>query len=97
MLSKLGHLAPLKFGLIHAASGLGLLRFESLSKEQLTQIRELCQEQGGFLSVLEASVAFKQAIDVWGYAGNALDVMKKIKQQFDPENLLSPHRFVNGI
>jgi glycolate oxidase FAD binding subunit len=98
MLNKLSHLAPsLKLGLIHAASGLGLLRFQSLSPERLMQIRELCQAQGGFLSVLAAPVAFKQSIDVWGYAGNALDAMQKIKQQFDPENLLSPHRFVNGI
>ncbi|WAL60937.1 FAD-binding oxidoreductase [Thermocoleostomius sinensis] len=97
MLSKLGHLAPLSFGLIHAASGLGLLRFDTLSLEQLAQARALCQVEGGFLSVLAAPVAFKQSIDVWGYVGNAFATMKNLKQQFDPENLFSPHRFVNGI
>ena len=84
-------------GCIYAGSGLGMLRFSNLNALALLKLRELCQAQGGFLTVLEAPHALKQTLDVWGYSGNALDLMQKIKHQFDPENLLSPRRFVGGI
>jgi glycolate oxidase FAD binding subunit len=60
-------------------------------------MRALCQTQGGFLTLLEAPVSLKQQIDAWGYNGNTIDLMRSIKQQFDPKNILSPHRFVGGI
>jgi glycolate oxidase FAD binding subunit len=46
---------------------------------------------------LEAPISLKRQLDVWGYKGNALNVMRQIKQQFDPKNILSPERFVAGI
>ncbi|HEY9884401.1 MAG TPA: FAD-binding oxidoreductase, partial [Thermosynechococcaceae cyanobacterium] len=83
---------------IHAASGLGRLLLDAATPpETLLNIRSFCQENGGFLSILQAPVALKQAIDVWGYNGNALYLMRQLKQQFDPFNRLSPHRFVGGI
>jgi len=83
---------------IHAASGLGRLLIDAnISPEALQQVRAICQENQGFLSVLEAPLSLKQQFDVWGYSGNGLDVMRQIKQQFDPNSLLSPHRFVGGI
>ncbi|MCL1467885.1 FAD-binding oxidoreductase [Argonema galeatum A003/A1] len=85
-------------GLIHAGSGLGLLRFNPENAlDCVTKMRSHCQSHSGFLTVLEAPISFKQQLDVWGYSGNALDLMRQIKQQFDPENILSPHRFVAGI
>jgi glycolate oxidase FAD binding subunit len=36
-------------------------------------------------------------MDVWGYPGNALELMRRIKAQFDPRDRISPHRFVGGI
>ncbi|HEY9662213.1 MAG TPA: FAD-binding oxidoreductase, partial [Allocoleopsis sp.] len=69
----------------------------TLSTGVLYQLRQRCQEEGGFLSVLEAPIALKQKFEVWGYAGNALEPMRTLKQQFDPANLFSPHRFVGGI
>lgn len=86
-------------GLIHAGSGLGLLRFENpeVKKQTILEMRNFCQSQQGFLTVLEAPLAFKENFDVWGYGGNALDLMRQIKQQFDPDNIFSPHRFVGGI
>lgn len=82
-------------GLVHAGSGLGLLRFER--SQILQELRRSCENKGGFLTILEAPPTLKQQIDVWGYTGNALDLMRKIKKQFDSKNLLSPHRFVDGI
>lgn len=86
-------------GLIHAGSGLGLLQFElgAVKSHAIAQMRNYCEEQRGFLTVLEAPISLKQQVDVWGYKGNALNVMQGIKQKFDPKNILSPHRFVAGI
>ena len=86
-------------GVIHAGSGLGKLRFNSEEVESRTivEMRNYCQNQKGFLTVLEAPTAVKQQLDVWGYNGNGLKLMGQLKQQFDPKNLLSPHRFVGNI
>ena len=38
----------------------------------------------------------KQAVDVWGPVA-ALELMRRVKDQFDPEHRLAPGRFVGGI
>lgn len=88
---------PIQDALIHAGSGLGVLRFETATAETLRQIRRSCEAKGGFLTVLAAPSALKQELDVWGYTGSAIALMQRIKQQFDPQNILNPHRFVGGI
>ncbi len=88
---------PVQDALIHAGSGLGVLRFESATPDTLLQVRRGCEAKGGFLTVLAAPADIKQQLDVWGYNGSAIDLMRRIKQQFDPENILSPHRFISGI
>jgi glycolate oxidase FAD binding subunit len=85
----------INIGLIHVSSGLGLVRLEK--EDQILPLRNLCQANSGFLSVLSAPVELKERFDVWGYNGNALEVMRGIKQQFDGNFILSPGRFVGGI
>lgn len=86
-------------GVIHAGSGLGRLRLDpaTVTPQTILELRRHCQAHSGFLTVLDAPRSLKQELDVWGYSGNGLDIMRRIKQQFDPKNLLSPHRFVGGI
>lgn len=86
-----------EIGLIHAGSGLGELQFNSCTLSTLLDLRRWCESQGGFLTVLAAPLEIKQKLDVWGYNGNSLDIMRRIKQQFDPQNIFNPHRFVGGI
>ncbi|MEH2397833.1 FAD-binding oxidoreductase [Nostoc sp.] len=88
-------LTQVELGLIHIASGLGLLQLEG--KNQVLKVRDRTQAHGGFLTILKAPVAVKEQIDVWGYTGNALPLMRGIKEQFDSKNILSPGRFVGGI
>lgn len=84
--------------LIHALSGLGVWRCPAdTTVAEILRVRSLCQSKGGFLTILEAPIGCKQQLDVWGYAGNSLELMQKIKHQFDPKNVLNPHRFVGGI
>lgn len=82
---------------IHAGSGLGRLQLTATDANTLAKIRQFCQTRQGFLSIQSAPIPLKQAIDVWGYEENALDLMRRIKQQFDPDTLLNPCRFVGGI
>ena len=51
----------------------------------------------GTLVVAEAPPALKRAVDVWGSPGDAIELMRRVKRQFDPDRLLGPGRFVGGI
>jgi glycolate oxidase FAD binding subunit len=93
-LSQIHQLASNSLGRIHAGSGLGIVQLPVESSAVLSTLRQFCQTRGGFLTVLAASADLKQHIEPWGYSGNALSVMQRLKAQFDPEHLLSPHRFV---
>ncbi len=77
-------------GVIHLASGIGACALSESAT--ILPLRRHCEAASGFLSVLQAPVEVKQQIDVWGYGGNALPLMQAIKHQFDPHNLLNPHR-----
>jgi glycolate oxidase FAD binding subunit len=80
---------------VHAGSGLGRLQLKTNNDhELLEQMRSHCQQHQGFLSILDAPSLVKQQIDVWGYSGNALKTMQGIKNQFDPQNILNPDRFI---
>lgn len=87
-------------GFIHAGSGLGKIYFPANTNDvgdRLSKLRDFCQSNNGFLTILTAPKTIKEKLDIWGYNGNALNLMRQIKNQFDPKNLLSPHRFINGI
>ncbi|MEH2315910.1 FAD-binding oxidoreductase [Nostoc sp.] len=90
-------LTQVELGLIHISSGLGLLQLKD--KNQVLKLRDQLRSQAyrGFLTILEAPVTVKEEVDVWGYTGNALPLMRRIKEQFDSKNILSPGRFVGGI
>ncbi len=64
--------------------------------EAVRRLRATCTEAGGSLVVVDAPAAVKQAVDVWGPVP-ALDLMRRVKDQFDPDHRLSPGRFAGGI
>ena len=86
------------YAIIHNKSGLGeLVLSADLSVATVKSIRDSCEKNKGFLTLLSAPSAIKTQIEPWGYTGNALTIMKKIKEQFDPNNQFNPSRFVGGI
>jgi len=96
LLEKLAVMQPDKFlGRIHIGSGLGQLQLLESDVEMITKAQSLCQDKQGFLTVLSAAKSIKQQINIWGYSGNAASMMTKIKQQFDPQNIFSPQRFLS--
>ncbi len=62
----------------------------------LDRLRRACGDHGGTAVVVDAPAAVKAAVDVWGPIP-ALDLMRRVKDQFDPDHRLSPGRFVGGI
>jgi glycolate oxidase FAD binding subunit len=81
------------------ATGIGWLRLEGGAKDlrvSLEELRELFERRTGSLLVLHRPAAML-SIDAWGDAGDALPLMKAVKQQLDPKNTLNPGRFVGGI
>lgn len=97
VLAQLASLLPTAEVVIHAGSGIGQLIVQEARSTQILEARSICEAAGGYLSVLQAAIAFKQQLEVWGYSGNALNLMQRVKAQFDPHTLFSPHRFVGGI
>jgi glycolate oxidase FAD binding subunit len=84
-------------GRIHAGSGVGHLQLEAPSAAALLSLRAEAQQARGYLSLLAGPPELKRAVEVWGYSGNALPLMRQLKQQFDPQQRLSPGRFVGGL
>lgn len=62
----------------------------------LAGLRRASAEHGGATTVVDAPVAVKDAVDVWGPVP-AIALMRRVKDQFDPERRLAPGRFVGGI
>jgi glycolate oxidase subunit GlcD len=59
----------------------------------LERLRQRAENLGGGLIIERAPAEIKNEIDSWGSFGSATDLMKRVKQQLDPENMLSPGRF----
>lgn len=59
--------------------------------------RDIAHRLGGSLIVERAPLEVKDSVDVWDYAGESLEVMKRLKAQYDPNSILNPNRFIGGI
>ena len=63
----------------------------------IAEARGRLAARGGSLVVVKAPPELKRAVDAWGPGGDALGLMRRVKERFDPERRLSPGRFVGGI
>jgi glycolate oxidase FAD binding subunit len=70
------------------ATGVGYGRFDG----DFQELRAAMERDGGSLTILGAT-----KLDAWGSPGDALPLMRVVKEQFDPKNTLNPGRFVGGI
>jgi glycolate oxidase FAD binding subunit len=85
-------------GLVYA-TGIGWIRLEgkpAALKNALQLLRVEMESRGGSLVALHRPDKMP-AFETWGDAGDALPLMKAVKQQLDPKNTLNPGRFVGGI
>jgi FAD/FMN-containing dehydrogenase len=61
------------------------------------EIEAMAHERRGHSVVFAAPAALKRAVNVWGPSPPTLSLMREIKRQFDPNELLNPGRFLGGI
>jgi glycolate oxidase FAD binding subunit len=62
----------------------------------LEELRRFCASVGGHCVVLGAPGPLKSAVDVWGPVPG-IEMMRRLKEKFDPARRLAPGRFVGGI
>jgi len=83
---------------VSQAFGVGVLRLEGENDQvllaALSLLRAEAARRRGALVVLEAPADVKARVDVWGYSGDALALMRRVRERFDPAAALNPHRFV---
>jgi len=87
--------------LVAQGAGVGWLRLEATTlgalRTAILHVRQEATLRGGSLVVAESPADLAPPIDAWGDPGDALPLMRRIKERFDPENVLNPGRFVGGI
>jgi glycolate oxidase FAD binding subunit len=83
----------------HAGHGIVFARLAGTEQALVEAIKELrasaIERNGGFV-VLDMPADLASQIDPWGPTAG-LEVMRRIKAQFDPHVTLNPGRFVGGI
>ena len=70
------------------ATGIGYAHYDG----DVQELRTTMERNGGSLMILGAT-----KLDAWGSAGDALSLMRAVKEQLDPKGTLNPGRFVGGI
>ena len=63
----------------------------------LRSIQHAAVESGGGAIVERCPDDVKANIDVWGEEPSGMQIMRRLKRQFDPQNILNPGRFVGGL
>jgi glycolate dehydrogenase FAD-binding subunit len=64
--------------------------------DAVSELRQEARDMHGSLVVQHASPALARALDVWGPV-DAIDLIRTLKERFDPQSTLNPGRFVGGI
>ena len=84
--------------------GLSLFWFkdeDELSEESVlaavSGARTAVHAVGGRLVIERCPPGVKAAMDVWDDVGESLEVMRRMKEQYDPGSILNPGRFAGGI
>jgi glycolate oxidase subunit GlcD len=87
----------------HAGLGDGRLRaiarapvYHREAVRVLERLRQKTRSLGGNLVLESAPTEIKNEFDAWGDFGSVTDLMKRVKAQLDPNDLLSPGRFYRG-
>jgi glycolate oxidase FAD binding subunit len=89
-----------------AHAGVGIVSASLVSRDRqepkavadvLGEWREMAHGGGGYATLEQAPLAVKEQIAVWDDRGAAARIMRRIKAQLDPKNILNPGRFVAGI
>lgn len=62
-----------------------------------TSLRQAAESLGGTSVVEAAPTALKERLDVWGEPGPDFSLMRQMKEQFDPQGIINPGRFLGRL
>ena len=65
--------------------------------ELVYKLRAFVRQLQGHVVVEKCPLEVKQNIDVWGDSVDSIGIMRRVKQQLDPEGILSPGRLAGRI
>ena len=83
--------------IIAADSGLLFVSTPSVDADAIARLRRELSPLRGRLTIESAGRPLKESANVWGPAGAGARLMHNVKEQFDPQSILNPGRFVDGI
>jgi glycolate oxidase FAD binding subunit len=66
-------------------------------EREVTRLFSCVEEKKGSAMLLHAPHRLKERLSVWGAKRGDFQMMQRVKQAFDPHNILAPGRFVGGI
>ncbi len=70
---------------------------DAAAPEKIARLRARLRELGGSVVVEQCPLALKQQVDVWDVDPQALEIMRRLKQRFDPLGALNPGRFAGRL
>ena len=77
-----------------ASPGAGIAHWSFENTKDLVAARSAAEAAGGSLVLLAAPDDVKTQVGAWGTAPETLEVMRRLKDAFDPDNVLNPGRFL---
>ena len=85
--------------------GRGVVRFSSTGPDRagstdgtlVDDVRRVAASVDGYAVVERCSAQIKAGLDVWGDPGQGIELMRRLKEQMDPQYTLNRGRFVGGI
>jgi glycolate oxidase FAD binding subunit len=85
--------------LAHAASGIVVARFSKftqadVSKVLVAELRPLAVKLGGSLVVVRGKLEGLTPHLIWGGRTDAVVLLERVKQKFDPKGILNPGRYI---
>ena len=98
-LEQIGSSQKLRWQIVVQATGVGMLRLDGETDRLSTAVEQLragVEGHGGSIVILHRPNGLA-SLDAWGNPGDALPLMRAVKQQLDPKGTLNPGRFVGGI
>jgi len=74
--------------------GAGIAHWSFGDVDEVVKVRKLAEAEGGSLVLMAAPDDVKNQVGAWGTPPATLDVMRRLKDAFDPHHVLNPGRFV---
>ena len=91
LLNKGFFLADMSSGLLYAMLA---SEHEQEAVQWLAQLRQPALALEGYAIVMQIPDGWQIALDRWGYSPQAIEVMQRLKERWDPQGILNPGEFL---